>query len=90
METRDNRDRDNRDLYNGFGDTLARSLELVACPLLFAFFGHLLDRWLGISPVLAIAFAGFALLGEFVRFYYAYDQKMRAHDAAAPWGKKAV
>jgi len=49
METR-------RELYQGFGNTLSRAMELVAAPFLFAALGFLADRVLGTSPVLAIIF----------------------------------
>ena len=44
-----------RESYQGFGETLARSFELVGAPLIFGFAGHFLDRWLGTSPWLLIA-----------------------------------
>ncbi|MGH9151320.1 MAG: AtpZ/AtpI family protein, partial [Acidimicrobiales bacterium] len=77
--------RERRELYNGFGDTLTRAVELVAVPGVFALAGHLLDRALGTSPLLAVALAVFALAGVFVRAYFAYEVAMRAHEAQRPW-----
>lgn len=81
--------RDRRELYNGFGDTLARAVELVALPLIFAFLGHLVDRGVGTAPVFTVALGVFALAGTFVRTYYAYETAMRAQERAAPWARSA-
>ena len=83
MELRDDRD-DKRDIYNGFGNTLARASELVGAPLLFAFFGWLLDRWLGTDPVLLIVLGLFGLAGIVVRTYYQYAHDMQAHESRLP------
>jgi F0F1-type ATP synthase assembly protein I len=73
--------RDRRETYRGFGDALARAIELVVTPLLFGLGGHFLDRWLGTSPLLLIVFVAFAVVGLAVRTYYAYETEMRAHEA---------
>jgi len=77
----------NQQLYNGFGDTLARGFELAVIPFLFGGIGLLLDTVLGIRPVLTIVFSVFAIAGLAVRTYYGYDTAMRAHEAAAPWAR---
>lgn len=77
--------REQRETYNGFGNTLARAFELAVTPLVFLGLGHLLDRALGTGPVFAVAFVALALAGSFARMYYRYDQEMRRHEAAAPW-----
>lgn len=81
--------RERRELYNGFGDTLARAVELVAVPGIFAFAGHLLDGRLGTAPVVTVVLAVFALAGTFVRAYFAYEVAMRAEESKAPWGRSA-
>ena len=43
--------RDRRELNNGAGDALNRAVELVITPLIFGFFGFLLDAWLGTRPL---------------------------------------
>jgi F0F1-type ATP synthase assembly protein I len=78
---------DQRETYNGFGDTLARAFELAVTPLVFAGLGWLLDRAFGTGPVLALAFLVLAVAGSFARMYYRYEEAMRRHDAAAPWGR---
>ncbi len=81
--------RDRRELYNGFGDTLARAVELVVTPMLFGFGGHLLDGWLGTGAVFTALLAVFALAGTSVRMYYGYEAAMQAHEASAPWARRA-
>ena len=76
---------DNRDLYNGFGDTLARAFEAVGTPALFGFLGHLADARLGSTPLLTVFLVVFALAGTFVRAYYGYEAAMKEHEARAPW-----
>lgn len=81
--------RDKRELYNGFGDTLARAFEFVVTPMLFGFGGHLLDGWLGSGAVFTALLAALALAGTSIRMYYGYEAAMQAHEAEAPWAAKA-
>ena len=81
--------RDKRELYNGFGDTLARAVELVLTPLLFGFGGHLLDGWLGTGAVFTAVLATLALAGTSIRMYFGYEVAMKAHEAKAPWARDA-
>lgn len=81
--------RDKRELYNGFGDSLVRAVELVAVPAVFGLVGHVLDGRFGTSPALTVGLVAFALVGTVVRMYYAYEVAMRAHEAAAPWARPA-
>jgi F0F1-type ATP synthase assembly protein I len=76
-----------RELNNGFGDTLARAFEFAVTPVIFGFIGHLLDGWLGTSPLLLLVFAGFAVAGMSVKLYYAYDQAMEAQSEGRPWAR---
>jgi hypothetical protein len=79
--------RGRQELYNGFGDTLARGFEIAVIPILFGAFGWFLDRRLGTMPLLTIVLAVFALVAMAVRTYFAYDAEMRAHEATSPWGR---
>ncbi len=81
--------RERRELYNGFGDTLARAVEFVAVPGLFAFVGHLLDGRFGTGSVLTVVLAVFALTGTFVRAYFAYEVAMREQESRLPWARSA-
>jgi F0F1-type ATP synthase assembly protein I len=77
-----------RELYNGFGETFSRAIEFVATPAIFAFLGHLIDRWVGTANVFAILLASLAMVGVFLRFWFAYAEAMKAEEAKAPWRKR--
>lgn len=50
-------------------------------PVVFALIGYGLDRLLGITPILTVALAIFAIVGQSIVMWYQYDAKMRAHEA---------
>lgn len=79
--------RDKRELYNGFGDTLAKAVEFVVTPMLFGLGGRFLDGWLGTGVVFTVLLALLALAGTSIRMYYGYEVAMKAHEANAPWAK---
>ena len=56
-------------------------------PAIIGGLGYLLDRWLGLTPVLTIIFFLVAMAGVTARMYYAYDAQMKDHEAAGPWAK---
>src|SRR4051812_20609121 len=70
-----------RDLYNGFGDTLANAFELVFTPVVAGFLGFLLDRFVGTTPVFTVVFGVLALIGVVAKMYYTYLADMEAHEA---------
>jgi hypothetical protein len=78
---------DKRDLYNGFGDGLARAFEYAVTPAIFGFLGWLLDRAVGTLPLFTIVLALLCVVGMFLKTWYTYDAMMRAHDAESPWGR---
>jgi F0F1-type ATP synthase assembly protein I len=67
-------------MYQGFGNTLARAVELVVTPMLVAGLGYLLDRWLGFFPVLSIVFFVWAFGVTWWRQYYDYNARMKAEE----------
>ncbi len=69
-----------RDMYDGLDDGLTKAMEVAITPLIFGGAGFLLDRWLGIVPVLTIALSIFALCGVFVNMWYRYDAEMKRHE----------
>lgn len=81
--------RDKRELYNGFGDTLARAVEFVVTPMLFGFGGRLVDGWLGTGVIFTVLLAALALAGTTIRMYYGYEVAMKAHEANSPWADRA-
>ncbi len=80
--------KDRQHLYNGFGNGLARAIELALTPLVFGFLGHLLDSWLGTNPVFTALLVVFALAGISARMYYGYDTEMKQHESSGPWARK--
>ena len=79
---------EHRDLYNGAGEGQSRAFELAVTPALLGGLGFLLDRWLGLTPILTIVLFLVATAGVIARMYYGYDAKMKEHEAAAPWAPK--
>ncbi len=77
--------RDTRDLYNGFGNGLARAFEIAVTPAVFGGIGYAVDRAVDKVPVFTIVLLLFALVGMFVRLWYGYDAEMKAHEASGPW-----
>ena len=56
---------------------IGRGMEFAVMVLLFFGVGYALDRWLDTKPIFMIAFVVLALIGEFVRFWYDYDARMK-------------
>ena len=83
-------DREKRDLYNGFGESFGRAIELVCTPVLFGAAGWWLDHRFGIFPVLTVVLVLLCLVGMFARMYYAYEARMQAEEAEAVWGQRAA
>lgn len=69
-----------RELNTGFANALSRAFEFAATTAIFSGLGWLVDRALGTAPVFTIVLAIAALVGQFVRFWYAYDLEMRGHE----------
>lgn len=77
------------DLYRGANDGLTRAFEIAVIPPLFGAAGYSLDRWIGIVPVLTIAFVLLACVGLGVRMWYAYAASMAAQEQGQPWARTA-
>jgi F0F1-type ATP synthase assembly protein I len=73
------------ELYNGAGEGLSRAFELALTPAIIGGFGYLLDRWLGLLPVLTIVFFLIAMVGLIARMWYGYDAAMKEHESTGPW-----
>ena len=80
--------RDRRQTWSGFSDALARAIELVATPLLFAVGGWYLDRWLGTRPLFTLTLFLLVVVGMAARMYYAYKAEMQRHEEAAVWARR--
>jgi F0F1-type ATP synthase assembly protein I len=75
------------ELYNGAGEGMSRAMELALTPAIIGGFGYLLDRWLGLVPVLTIVFFLVAMVGLVARLWYSYDAQMTLHEQAGPWAQ---
>lgn len=81
---------DTRNFFQQEDDAWSRAIELALTPVVAGGIGYLLDRLIGTVPVFTIIFLVVAVAGTFVKMYYAYDTKMKAHDAQSPWGRAAA
>ena len=68
--------RDRRELNNGFGNALTRAVELTVTPMIFGFFGWLLDgRW-ATRPLFMLVFFAFVLGYVIWKHYVLYSAAM--------------
>lgn len=58
-------------------DGLGRGMDIALVTLVFVGLGWLLDNWLGTDPVFMVVLVVVALVGQFVKMWYAYDGQMR-------------
>lgn len=72
--------RDRRELNNNFGDGLSRAFELTLTPMVAAGIGLLIDRWLGITPILTVLFAIWGIGVTMYTTWIRYDSDMRRHE----------
>ena len=79
-----------RDMYNGFGDGLARAFELALTPAFFGGLGWLLDGWLGLAPLLTIVLFLFGVAGTSYMAWFRYEAEMRRVEADKPWTRRRV
>jgi F0F1-type ATP synthase assembly protein I len=62
-------------------------MELALTPVVAAGLGYVLDRVIGTVPLFTLVFLVLAVVATFIKMYYAYDTKMKEHDAESPWGR---
>lgn len=70
-----------REIHDGFGDALAKAFEMVVTPLVFGFFGYLLDRRLSTGPGFMIGLAAFVFGYHVWKFWGQYERDMQGHEA---------
>lgn len=58
-------------------DNLGRGMDFALVTLVFLGIGYGLDRWLDTKPAFMIGLVVFAVIGQFVKMWYAYDATMR-------------
>ena len=59
-------------------DKLGKGIDLALVTLVFLGVGYGLDRVFGTKPLFMIVLVVLAVVGEFIRFWYAYDAKMKS------------
>jgi F0F1-type ATP synthase assembly protein I len=62
-------------------DKIGKGIDMALVTLVFLGVGYALDRWLDTKPWFMIALVVLALTGEFVRFWYDYDARMKVLEA---------
>ena len=72
---------DRRELNNGAGKALSRAVELTVTPLIFGFFGWLLDGRLGTRPLFMFVFFAFVLGYTLWKEYVLYGKEMDEEQA---------
>jgi F0F1-type ATP synthase assembly protein I len=73
-----------RELHDGFGEALTRAFELVVTPVIFGFFGWLLDGRLGTRPLFMFLLFALVMGYEVWKLYVAYDAEMERHQQRLP------
>jgi F0F1-type ATP synthase assembly protein I len=70
--------RDRRELNNGAGNALNRAVELTVTPMIFGFFGYLVDGQVGTRPLFMLIFFLFVLGYVVWKQYALYSTTMDA------------
>ncbi len=70
-----------RELNNGFGDSLAKAVELVTTPLIFGLLGYLLDSRLDTKPLFTLFLALFSFGYLVWKTWGTYEKRMQEHEA---------
>ena len=76
-----------RELNNGFGDAMARAVEITLTPAIMGGLGYLLDKWLGTWPVFFLLIFVFTIGYVVWKMFLRYDAEMRRHEAKIPGHK---
>ena len=65
---------------NGSEDGLAKAVEIVVTPVIFAAAGFGLDRWWGTGPWLALSLGMVAFIVKLLVEWYRYAERMQVHE----------
>ena len=66
--------------YNAFGDTLAKAFEMVVTPAIFGFFGWLIDRAVGTTPLFTLVIGVLVFGYEVWKMWWQYEQDMQEQE----------
>ena len=70
-----------RPMSTATDDKIGKGIDVALVTLAFLGIGYGLDRWLDTKPIFMIVLVVLALIGEFVRFWYDYDARMKVLEA---------
>jgi F0F1-type ATP synthase assembly protein I len=62
-------------------DKIGKGIDVALVTLAFLGIGYGLDRWLDTKPLFMVVLVVLALIGEFLRFWYDYDARMKVLEA---------
>jgi F0F1-type ATP synthase assembly protein I len=62
-------------------DKIGKGIDVALVTLAFLGIGYGLDRWLDTKPLFMVGLVVLALIGEFLRFWYDYDARMKVLEA---------
>jgi F0F1-type ATP synthase assembly protein I len=62
-------------------DKIGKGIDVALVTLAFLGIGYLLDRWLDTKPLFTVGLVVLGLVGEFLRFWYDYDSRMKVLEA---------
>jgi F0F1-type ATP synthase assembly protein I len=68
-------------MSRGTDDKIGKGIDVALVTLAFLGIGYVLDRWLDTKPVFMVVLVVLALIGEFLRFWYDYDARMKVLEA---------
>ena len=68
-------------MNKGTDDKIGKGIDVALVTLAFLGIGYLLDRWLGTKPLFMVGLVVVGLIGEFLRFWYDYDARMKVLEA---------
>ncbi len=84
MDQRDLRKHGARVTPHGAGDALSTAFEMIATPALFAFFGLMLDKGVGTTPLFTLLFMSVVLAYTTWKVFKRYDHRMRSLEQGLP------
>jgi F0F1-type ATP synthase assembly protein I len=70
-------------------DNIGKGIDVTLVTLAFLGIGYVVDRWLGTKPLFMVGLVVLALIGEFLRFWYDYDARMKVLEAQRAAGVHA-
>jgi hypothetical protein len=76
-------------LNKGTDDKIGKGIDVALVTLAFLGIGYALDRWLGTKPLFMVGLVMLGLIGEFLRFWYDYDARMKVLEAQRAAGSRA-